>query len=388
MDPIDLSQALIRCPSVTPTDAGAINVLAEALEGLGFSCHRLAFAGDGSVEVQNLYARIGDGAPNFCFAGHTDVVPVGDADQWSVDPFEALVKDGRLYGRGASDMKTAIAAFTAATARFLDSRGPDFGGSISLLITGDEEGDAVNGTVKVLEWLQQQRQVIDVCLVGEPTNTEALGDTIKIGRRGSMNGVLTVKGSSGHAAYPEFADNPIHRLMTMLTAVIDSPLDEGTDHFPASQPVVTSVDVGNPASNVIPSTATAKFNIRFNDLHSGDSLVALLRQRFDAISVQGGGEYDLAVRVSGEPFLTAPGPLAATVAAAVETVTGRRPEFSTSGGTSDARFIKDHCPVAEFGLINDTAHKADENAKVSDIGTLSEIYQAVLERFFDATTKD
>jgi len=383
MDPLELSQALIRCPSVTPTDAGALDVLAGALEGLGFTCHRLPFAGDGSHEVQNLYARIGDDAPNFCFAGHTDVVPVGDAGNWSVDPFEALVKDGRLYGRGASDMKTAIAAFTAATARFLSQHGPDFGGSISLLITGDEEGAAINGTVKVLDWLQDQHQVIDACLVGEPTNTDTLGDTIKIGRRGSMNSVLTVQGTSGHAAYPQLADNPIHRLMAMLTAIIDTPLDEGTAHFPASQPVVTSIDVGNPVTNVIPATATANFNVRFNDLHSGDSLVALLRQRFDAI----GGEYDLAVRVSGEPFLTTPGPLAATVAAAVETVTGRQAEFSTSGGTSDARFIKDHCPIAEFGMINDTAHKADENAAVDDIGTLSEIYQAVLERFFTDSAK-
>ena len=383
MDPLELSQALIRCPSVTPTDAGALDVLAGALEGLGFTCHRPPFTGDGSHEVQNLYARIGDDAPNFCFAGHTDVVPVGDAGNWSVDPFEALVKDGRLYGRGASDMKTAIAAFTAATARFLSEHGPDFGGSISLLITGDEEGDAVNGTVKVLDWLKDQHQVIDACLVGEPTNTDTLGDTIKIGRRGSMNSVLTVQGTSGHAAYPQLADNPIHRLMAMLTAIIDTPLDEGTAHFPASQPVVTSIDVGNPVTNVIPATATANFNVRFNDLHSGDSLVALLRQRFDAIS----GEYDLAVRVSGEPFLTATGPLAATVAAAVETVTGRQAEFSTSGGTSDARFIKDHCPIAEFGMINDTAHKADENAAVDDIGTLSEIYQAVLERFFTDSAK-
>jgi len=383
MDPLELSQALIRCPSVTPTDAGALDVLAGALEGLGFTCHRLPFTGDGSHEVQNLYARIGDDAPNFCFAGHTDVVPVGDAGNWSVDPFEALVKDGRLYGRGASDMKTAIAAFTAATARFLSEHGPDFGGSISLLITGDEEGAAINGTVKVLDWLQDQHQVIDACLVGEPTNTDTLGDTIKIGRRGSMNSVLTVQGTSGHAAYPQLADNPIHRLMAMLTAIIDTPLDEGTAHFPASQPVVTSIDVGNPVTNVIPATATANFNVRFNDLHSGDSLVALLRQRFDAIS----GEYDLAVRVSGEPFLTAPGPLAATVAGAVETVTGRQAEFSTSGGTSDARFIKDHCPIAEFGMINDTAHKADENAAVDDIGTLSEIYQAVLERFFTDSAK-
>ncbi|MDA1090226.1 MAG: succinyl-diaminopimelate desuccinylase [Proteobacteria bacterium] len=383
MDPLELSQALIRCPSVTPTDAGALDVLQGALTGIGFTCHRLPFASDGGAAVENLYARIGEDAPNLCFAGHTDVVPVGDPAQWSVDPFGAEIRDGRLYGRGASDMKTAIAAFTAATARFLGAHGPAFGGSISLLITGDEEGDAVNGTLKVLDWLKHEGQVIDACLVGEPTNTETLGDTIKIGRRGSMNAALTVHGSSGHAAYPQLADNPIHRLITMLTAIIDTPLDDGTEHFSASQPVVTSIDVGNPVTNVIPATATAKLNIRFNDLHSGASLDALLRQRVDAI----GGDYDLTVRISGEAFLTAPGPLSATIAAAIKAVTGGTAEFSTSGGTSDARFIKDHCPVAEFGMINDTAHKADENAAVSDIGTLSEIYQAVLELFFTNHTK-
>lgn len=384
VDPIELSQALIRCPSVTPVDAGAQGVLEHALEGLGFTCHRLAFAEGGGPEVLNLYARIGTEAPNFCFAGHTDVVPAGGEGDWSVDPFAAEVRDGRLYGRGAADMKTAIAAFTAAAARFLGQRGPQFGGSISLLITGDEEGDAVNGTAKVLDWLKDQNQVIDACLVGEPTNAENLGDSIRIGRRGAMNVVLTVNGTGGHAAYPELADNPIPRLMTMLAAIIDTPLDEGTGHFPPSQPVVTSVDVGNPVSNVIPATATARINIRFNDLHSGESLEKLLRQRLDGI----GGDYDLGVRVSGEPFLVPPGRFSAIVAAAVEAVTGRTPEFSTGGGTSDARFIKDYCPVAEFGMINETAHKADENARLDDIRTLSDIYGAVLERFFADNTKD
>ena len=379
MDPLELSQALIRCPSVTPTDAGALDVLAGALEGLGFTCHRLPFTGDGSHEVQNLYARIGDDAPNFCFAGHTDVVPVGDAGNWSVDPFEALVKDGRLYGRGASDMKTAIAAFTAATARFLSEHGPDFGGSISLLITGDEEGAAINGTVKVLDWLQDQHQVIDACLVGEPTNTDTLGDTIKIGRRGSMNSVLTVQGTSGHAAYPHLADNPVERLVKMLSAVLDKPLDDGTEHFQPSTTVVTTIDVGNPVANVIPARAEARINVRFNDLHTGAGVETLLRRRLDDI----GGDYDLDARVSGEPFLFPPGPLSNLVAGAVEKATGKRPEFSTAGGTSDARFIKDHCPVCEFGLTNETAHKADENAKIADIHMLADIYLAVLDGFFD-----
>jgi len=382
MDPLELSQALIRCPSVTPTDGGAMDVLQGALEGLGFTCHRLPFAGGGGAAVENLYARIGTDAPNFCFAGHTDVVPVGDVDRWSHDPFAADIEGGRLYGRGASDMKTGIAAFVAATARFLESRGTAFGGSISLLITGDEEGDAINGTPKVLGWLKDQGEALDVCLVGEPTNTARIGDTIKIGRRGSMNVALTVNGISGHAAYPELADNPVHRLILMLADITAAPLDDGTDHFPASQPVVTSIDVGNTVTNVIPAAATARFNIRFNDLHSGDSLEKLLRQRFDAISGPGGGDYDLAVRVSGEPFLTAPGPLSAVIADAAQAVTGTPAEFSTSGGTSDARFIKDHCPVAEFGMINDTAHKANESAGVNDISMLSDIYQAVLDRFF------
>ncbi len=390
MDPLELSQALIRCPSVTPTDAGALDVLQTALEELGFTCHKLPFSTDGDTnstgEVQNLYARVGDQAPNFCFAGHTDVVPVGNEDAWSADPFAAEVKDGRLYGRGAADMKTAIAAFTAATARFLDKRSPggaeNFGGSISLLITGDEEGDAVNGTIRVLDWLAGQGETLDACLVGEPTNPENIGDMIKIGRRGSLSAELTVHGTSGHVAYPHLADNPVHRLIEMLSAIIGEPLDEGTEHFQSSAAAVTTIDVGNPVTNVIPDTATAKINIRFNDLHSGDSLERLLRQRLDAVGGDGGGDYDLAVRVSGEPFLTAPGPLSDTVADAIEAITGGRPEFSTSGGTSDARFIKDHCPVVEFGMINQTAHKADENALVSDIQALADIYEAVLNGFF------
>ena len=379
MDPIDLSQALIRRPSVTPTDAGALDVLIQPLEGLGFTCHRLPFSADGAPEVQNLYARIGNGGPNFCFAGHTDVVPVGDADDWTVDPFGAEIMDQRLYGRGASDMKPAIAGFVAAAARFLEAHGENFSGSISLLITGDEEGDAVNGTVKVLDWLADRGEVLDACLVGEPTNPATVGEMVKIGRRGSLSATITVKGASGHAAYPHLADNPIHRLMTMLSSVIDTPLDDGTEHFPASTPVVTTFDVGNPVTNVIPAEATARLNIRFNDLHTGDSLEKLLRERFD----EAGGDYQMSVRVSGEAFLTPPGRLSNVVAQAVDKVTGSTPEFSTTGGTSDARFIKDHCPVCEFGLTNETAHKADENVRVNDILILADIYFAVLDGFFN-----
>ena len=378
MDPVDLAQALIRCPSVTPADEGAMDVLQSALEELGFTCHRLPFATGNAPEVQNLYARIGDRAPNFCFAGHTDVVPVGDANEWSVDPFAAEIKGDRLYGRGASDMKTAIAGFAAAAARFLESRDNGFPGSISLLITGDEEGEAVNGTVKVLEWLREKGEVLDACLVGEPTNPETLGDMIKIGRRGSMTAFLTVHGASGHAAYPHLADNPVERLVKMLSAVLDKPLDDGTKHFQPSTAVVTTIDVGNPVANVIPARAEARINVRFNDLHTGAGVETLLRRRLDDI----GGDYDLDARVSGEPFLFPPGPLSNLVAGAVEKATGKRPEFSTAGGTSDARFIKDHCPVCEYGMTNQTAHKADENALVSDIQLLSDIYQSVLDGFF------
>ena len=378
MDPIDLAQALIRCPSVTPADEGAMDVLQSALEELGFTCHRLPFATGNAPEVQNLYARIGDRAPNFCFAGHTDVVPVGDANEWSVDPFAAEIKGDRLYGRGASDMKTAIAGFAAAAARFLESRDNGFPGSISLLITGDEEGEAVNGTVKVLEWLREKGEVLDACLVGEPTNPETLGDMIKIGRRGSMTAFLSVHGASGHAAYPHLADNPVERLVKMLSAVLDKPLDDGTEHFQPSTTVVTTIDVGNPVANVIPARAEARINVRFNDLHTGAGVETLLRRRLDDI----GGDCDLDARVSGEPFLFPPGPLSNLVAGVVEKVTGKRPEFSTAGGTSDARFIKDHCPVCEYGMTNQTAHKADENALVSDIRLLSDIYQSVLDGFF------
>ena len=378
MDPVDLAQALIRCPSVTPADEGAMDVLQSALEELSFTCYRLPFAAGNAPEVQNLYARIGDRAPNFCFAGHTDVVPVGDANEWSVDPFAAEIKGDRLYGRGASDMKTAIAGFAAAAARFLESRDNGFPGSISLLITGDEEGEAVNGTIKVLEWLREKGEVLDACLVGEPTNPETLGDMIKIGRRGSMTAFLTVHGASGHAAYPHLADNPVERLVKMLSAVLDKPLDDGTEHFQPSTAVVTTIDVGNPVANVIPARAEARINVRFNDLHTGAGVGTLLRQRLDDI----GCDYDLDARVSGESFLFPPGPLSNLVAGAVEKATGKRPEFSTAGGTSDARFIKDHCPVCEYGMTNQTAHKADENALVSDIQLLSDIYQSVLDGFF------
>lgn len=375
VDPLALSRDLIRCPSVTPEDAGALDVLTAALEPMGFSCHRLRFAEPGTAAVDNLYARVGDGGATFCFAGHTDVVPPGGG--WSADPFAAEVRGGRLYGRGAADMKTAIACFVAAAGRQLQERGTR-GGSISLLVTGDEEGPAVNGTRKVLDWLTARGERLDACLVGEPTSPRALGEMIKIGRRGSLNARLRVEGVQGHAAYPHLADNPIPRLLKMLSALEAEPLDHGTAYFQPSTLTFTSVDVGNTASNVIPAEARAAFNIRFNDRHSAGSLRGWIQARCDGV----GGRYSLESDCSGEAFVCEPGPLAMMVAAAVSERTGRVPELSTSGGTSDARFLKDACPVCEFGMVGESAHKVDENVAIADLDTLTDIYAGVLARFF------
>ncbi len=370
-DPLPLARALLRRASVTPRDDGALDVLQRALEALGFRCTRLPF-GEGEGRIDNLYARWGETGPNFCFAGHTDVVPVGEG--WTVDPFAAEVIDGRLFGRGAADMKGAIAAFVAAVARLLAERDPRC--SLSLLITGDEEGDAVNGTVKVLEWLAERGETIDHCLVGEPTNPARLGDMMKIGRRGSLTGRVKVYGTQGHVAYPHLADNPIPRLMRMLGALIERPLDAGTEHFQPSNLEIVTIDVGNPASNVIPGAAQARFNIRFNDLHTGERLTSWVRERLEVAAE--GGLFDLDVSISGDAFLTPPGVLSALVADACEAVTGRRPEESTSGGTSDARFIKNACPVVEFGLVGRTMHKTDEHIELADLEALTAIYHRIL----------
>ena len=373
-DPLALAQGLIRRPSVTPHDEGDLAVLEDALAGLGFTCTRLAFGADaGRPRVDNLYARRGDSPPNLCFAGHTDVVPEGDG--WTVAPFSAEVVDGYLYGRGAADMKGAIACFVAAVARLPAAPPPS--GSISLLITGDEEGRAVDGTVRVLDWLAARGERLDACVVGEPTNPRQLGDVIKIGRRGSLNGRLRVLGSQGHTAYPHLADNPLPRLLAMLQAISSAPLDSGSRHFQPSTLALTTVDVGNPTTNVIPAAARAGFNIRFNDLHSGKSLEAWLRDRFDAV----GGAYELDVEVAGESFLTAPCPFTEMLSRAVHQVTGRVPGLDTAGGTSDARFIKDACPVAEFGLIGRTMHKADERTALADMESLTLIYLSLLREF-------
>jgi succinyl-diaminopimelate desuccinylase len=379
VDPAALSAELIRRPSVTPKDEGAIDVLAETLEELGFTCHRLVF-GDGSERVHNLYARRGNSHPNLCFAGHTDVVPPGAREAWSCDPFAANLHDGELWGRGAVDMKGAIAAFVAAAQRYVDERASALDGSISLLITGDEEGPAINGTKQVLEWLARRGETLDACLVGEPTSAVALGDMIKIGRRGSLTGRLTVNGVQGHTAYPHLADNAAHRLVAMLYALTTTELDEGSEHFQPSTLQVSTIDIGNPASNLIPASARAVFNIRFNDHWSGESLKRWLAERLDAF----GERYSLDVTVGGESFLVAPGAVAERLAEAVRRVTGRTPEFSTTGGTSDARFIQAFCPVAELGLVGQTMHKADERVALADLAALTEIYRTFLGLFFDS----
>jgi succinyl-diaminopimelate desuccinylase len=370
LDALAFAQALIRRPSVTPKDAGALDVLEAVLKELGFATHRLPFG-----DVDNLYARLGDGAPHFCFAGHTDVVPVGEG--WNADPFAAEVKDGKLYGRGAADMKSAIAAFVAAAARVGKQKG-----SISLLITGDEEGVAVNGTVKVLEWLRTRGEKIDHCIVGEPTSAAHAGDTLKIGRRGSINFKLAVKGVQGHVGYPQKAKNPIPALAQLVTQLAAHRLDKGSEHFDPSTLAFTSVDVGNEATNVIPAEARAAFNIRFNDKHTPDSLTNWVKDRAAMIAQESGCEITVTSQTSGVSFLTAPGKFTQQISDTISSITGQVPFFSTSGGTSDARFIKDVCPVVELGLAGATMHKADECVPVAEIEALTEIYAAVLTAYF------
>lgn len=368
-DPLPLAQALIRCASVTPADAGAQDALAGMLERLGFTIHRLRFG-----EIENLFARMGTDGPHVCFAGHTDVVPVGAAN-WRSDPFGGEVRDGVLYGRGACDMKGAIAAFVAAVAQHGTQGQPR--GSISFLITGDEEGPAVDGTVKVLEWMQAHSQVPDFCLVGEPTCPVRLGDMVKIGRRGSVNMTVTVHGTQGHVAYPHRADNPVHRLVSALAALTAAPVDAGTDWFEPSTLQVTSIDVGNAATNVIPAAARAALNVRFNDAHSGASLTAWVR----ATLARYAERFDLDVSISGESFVTKPGPQVEILRRAIQGATGIDPKLDTGGGTSDARFIANYCPVAEFGLVGATMHQADERVPVAELRDLARIYRDIIAAF-------
>jgi succinyl-diaminopimelate desuccinylase len=378
-DAVALSQALIRCPSVTPKDEGAIAIVENALTQLGFICRRIRLQAPGTVAIENLYARLGTQSPNFCFAGHTDVVPVGDAKAWRHDPFAAQIDKGTLYGRGAADMKSAIACFIAAVARVIAKGAPK--GSISLLITGDEEDININGTKAVLEVLKADGERIDHCLVGEPTATAHTADTIKIGRRGSMRATLTVTGVQGHTAYPQNALNPIPILAALVTK-LSEPLDSGTAHFEPSTLVFTTFDVGNPAGNVSPAEARASFNIRFNDLHTPESLLRRIEKTAHEITTEHGGECAVEHTVSGVSFLTQPGPFTDLLGNAIARVTGTFPQFSTGGGTSDARFIKDICPVAEIGVPGGTMHKVDECVPVAEIEKLVDVYEAILDSYF------
>ncbi|MAE90164.1 MAG: succinyl-diaminopimelate desuccinylase [Pelagibaca sp.] len=376
-DPVALTADLIRCPSVTPEEGGALVLLQGLLEEAGFACTRVDRNG-----TSNLYARWGDKghARSFGFNGHTDVVPVGDAAAWSCDPFGAEIRDGVMFGRGATDMKSGVAAFAAAAMDFVTETPPD--GAIVLAITGDEEGDATDGTVALLDWMAEQDERMSVCLVGEPTCPSEMGDMMKIGRRGSLSAWFTVTGTQGHAAYPHRALNPMPAMARLMDRLASHELDTGTDHFDASTLAVVTIDTGNPATNVIPAQSRGTVNIRFNDIHTGAALSDWLREEAAKVDAAFGTTTEVKIKISGESFLTPPGPLSDLVAAAVEAETGRTPELSTSGGTSDARFVKDHCPVVEFGLVGKTMHQVDENVPVDQIARLKEIYTRILRDYF------
>ncbi|TDR89870.1 succinyl-diaminopimelate desuccinylase [Enterovirga rhinocerotis] len=380
-DVVALARALIRCRSVTPADDGALEVCAAALASAGFKIERPVFSEPGYPDIPNLYARLGTAGPCLVFAGHTDVVPPGDEAAWRHDPFGAVIDEGWLYGRGAVDMKGGVAAALAASLAFVAERGAGFGGSIAFLLTGDEEGPAVNGTVKLLDWAASRGERFDACVLGEPTNPAVLGEMAKIGRRGSLTGRITVRGRQGHVAYPHLAANPIPILARIIEALSDTPLDEGTAHFDRSNLEWTTVDTGNGATNVVPGEVRAVFNIRFNDLWTPDSLAAAIRSR--VATAAGRAEVDLRFDPTNSvAFLTEPSPFVELVAEAVEEVCGQRPALSTTGGTSDARFIKNHCPVVEFGLVGQTMHAVDERVSLDDLTTLAAVYRAILGRMF------
>jgi succinyl-diaminopimelate desuccinylase len=374
-DPVALTQALIRCPSVTPHEGGALTLLQGWLDELGFACTRLPF-GDGAARVDNLYARLGNGGAHFCYAGHTDVVPPGELSQWSADPFAAEIKNGYLTGRGAADMKGSIAAFVSATAQAVHEN--KIPGSLSFLITGDEEGPAEFGTTKMLDWMEARGERPDHCLVGEPTSAHLLGDMAKIGRRGSLNAHITVLGAQGHVAYPDRAENPITPLVRALDALQLRQLDSGNAHFQPSNLEVTTIDVANTTENMIPAQARARLNIRFNTAHSGASLSAWIKEQLAAHAPK----HELRIRISGEAFLSPPGRLSQLVTNSVQKITGRTPDLSTTGGTSDARFIQRLCPVIEFGLVGQSMHKVDEHVAVDDIHALRAIYADMIESYF------
>lgn len=373
LNSVEIAKNLIACPSITPIEGGALDYLQRILEELGFTCYRLPFAEAGTEPVDNLYARLGTISPNLCFAGHTDVVPPGNESEWTTAPFNPSIREGKIYGRGVVDMKGAIAAWVGAVSSYI-TKGMPLAGSLSFLITGDEEGVAINGTKKVLQWLKEQGETVDACIVGEPTNPKELGEMIKIGRRGSVTFHIRVDGVQGHAAYPALADNPVTRLVEIVHTLKSRVLDEGSEFFEPSNLEITTFDVGNKADNVIPAHATAHVNIRFNDHHQSATLIDWVRDVCQEYAPQ----HELKVMVTGESFITKPGVLADAVVTAVHSVTGKTPQLSTSGGTSDARFIKDICPVVECGLINATAHKVNEHCEVSEIEQLAAIYEAVI----------
>ncbi len=388
--PAEYLRNLIRCPSVTPEEGGALGYLQGELERLGFEVHRIVFSDYNTPDVENLYARLGTQAPHICFAGHTDVVPVGRVGDWSKHPFEAEIVEDQMIGRGAVDMKGGIACFLAAAEAYISDHGQP-AGSISFLITGDEEGPSINGTDKLLKWAQERGEKFDACIVGEPSNAQQIGDTIKNGRRGSMSGKLTIHGVQGHAAYPHLADNPVRGLLDLLDHLLAAPFDDGTAEFQPTNLEVTSIDVGNPAANVIPASASAIFNVRFNDTWNGQTMADEIGRRFDEGAQSGrirhGGRgpvnysIDWIGRVS-PVFLTMDKHLIDALSSAVNSVTGSEPELSTGGGTSDARFIKDYCSVVEFGLIGQTMHQVDERVGLNDLDTLTKIYQVFLENYF------
>jgi succinyl-diaminopimelate desuccinylase len=389
-DPAANLAALIKCPSVTPAEGGALDALGHMLAELGFKVERFMETDAGTPDIENLYARLGSHSPHLMFAGHTDVVPVGDEAAWTHPPFSAEIADGMMFGRGAVDMKGGIACFVAALARHIEMNGPPKG-SVSFLVTGDEEGPAINGTVKLLQRMADGGEHWDACLVGEPTNPDKLGDMIKIGRRGSVSGWITVHGTQGHVAYPHLADNPLRGVLQLTQALLDPPFDQGTAAFPPTNLEVTSIDTGNSATNVIPAKASAVFNIRFNDLWTAETVQQEIVRRLDKAAQGGMLRQDRApvryeIEWSARPshvFLTRDEPLIASLSGAVEAVTGRKPELSTTGGTSDARFIKDYCPVVEFGLVGQTMHMVDECVAISDLETLTRIYQAFIGRWFE-----
>lgn len=376
-DPIFLTQQLLRCPSVTPLDAGTLAIVADFLVKRGFSIERID-----SGEVGNLYARRGTSSPHLCFVGHTDVVPAGDHALWSVDPFEGEIRDEKLYGRGVVDMKGAIGAFLSAVDAYLSTN--PLKGSLSILLTTDEEGPAIDGLRYVVEQFKARDEKIDACLVGEPTNTAVVGDTIKVGRRGSLNAILAIQGKAGHVAYPHLANNPIQPLLNYLNSLLEHPLDAGMVNFDPSHLEVTSIDVANPTSNVIPVEATARFNIRFNPTHTHESLTNYLRDRAEQQGLSANGfKYTLQIRGSGDAFICEDQALQSLVSDVVQATTGLKPAISTSGGTSDARFLKDICPVIEFGLVNATAHQTDEHIPIEEIHLLTAAYLGIIDRYFD-----